>query len=81
MEKKEKIIKWLRDNGVFESFCKNTPNQKLTLNEFLITEHFVWEDSPEGSSFWSKIHLKYNDWYYEQFPDEFIDVNFHEINN
>lgn len=79
MNKKEKIIKWLKSNGVFESFCKNTPNQKLILNEFLITEHFVWDDSPEGFSFWSKIHLKYSDWYYKQFPNEFIDVNFHEI--
>lgn len=81
MTKKEKILQWLKDNGVFEKFCENSPKQEIHLNEFLLGENFAWGDSPEGYLFWKRINNKYIEWYYEQFPDEYIYVNFKEIDN
>lgn len=80
MSKKEKVIQWLKDNGVFEKICQNSPNRELTLNRFLITEYIIWAGYHE-SDLWYEINRKYSEWYQKQFPDEFICVNFNEINN
>lgn len=75
MSKKEKILKWLQDNGVYEQFCKCAPNQELYIDENLI-EVIDWDRTPEGFDFWDKINNEFYDWYLEEFADEFLYINF-----
>lgn len=72
MTKKEKTLQWLKDNGVYKQFVKNVEKRPIFIDWNFIASAFIWEDTPEGPSFWSKIDDEYSHWYHEEFDDEFL---------
>jgi hypothetical protein len=70
-EQSNSIIKFLKDNGVYEMFWDNLANQK-TQEEIIsylknyfgtpyaFTEAFVWSKTPEGIDFWCDLSEKWD---------------------
>ena len=75
MTKKEKVVQWLKDKGVYEQFAKNFTNKELPIDCELIARAFTWGGTPEGFDFWGRIDERYVEWYSEEFADEFLYKN------
>lgn len=52
----EKLIKFLKEENVFDLFMENKPCLKATN----ISQAFVWSDTGQGANFWGKLHSKYH---------------------
>ena len=62
---KDEVIKWLKDNGVYERFTHNISNQIAfsRLNRFTLAGAFIWRHTKEGFDYWNKINTKFIKWY------------------
>ena len=75
MNKKEKILNWLKEHDVIEQFYNNfqkSPATSLPTTKEFIGSAFIFTRTPEGSEFWEDISMKYVNWYYKEFSEEFV---------
>ena len=70
MKASDLFKKFLRDNGIYEKYCRNFNkiyngnSTKIKTAEGYIIEPFLWRTSNEGHDFWLKINKKWLDHYY-----------------
>lgn len=72
MDGKQRLFKFLKDNGALIQFCRNYKSRKghavnilpeKSIHD-LIDESFIWEDTQEGQDFWSNLYDKaYNEYH------------------
>ena len=64
---KKELRDFLKREGALEQFIKNCKSKECDgafLDEpsyrvKLISEGFIWQDTPEGQEFWEKLYCKY----------------------
>ena len=85
MRKPREIEKWIKNQEWYDMFVANLDNdQKMSgeyseveIDDFLngkkyartIEVAFMWEDTPEGLSFWKAVNYEFTKWFYEEEED------------